>query len=178
MVVVWIIYFVFLFPKTKFIGQAFLFIIPGVSDLLREVELARLGYVLGTLLQSGLPIVDALDSLRDSTAILRYEKFYRHLFINVEEGNSFQKSFGSYKGINGLIPPPLQQMIFSGEQSGKLAETLLVIGKTFEDKTETTSKDLTVVLEPIMLVIVWVAVMGVALAVILPIYTLIGSLHS
>jgi type II secretory pathway component PulF len=58
-----------------------------------------------------------------------------------------------------------------------LPETLLKIGETFDSKTDITTKNLAVVLEPILLLIVWVGVVAVALAVILPIYSLIGGLN-
>jgi type II secretory pathway component PulF len=66
-------------------------------------------------------------------------------------------------------------MVITGEQSGNLVEMLLKAGEMFEAKTETTTKNLSVILEPILLVIVWLGVVGVALAVIMPIYNLIGG---
>ena len=69
-------------------------------------------------------------------------------------------------------------MIFSAEQSGNLPKTLLKIGEIFESKIDTTTKDLTVILEPVLLVVVWAGVVAVALAVILPIYSLIGGFNA
>jgi len=171
-----IVLILFVFPKTKVAGQAILFKIPGVKKLLVELELARFGYILGTLLNSGLPVIEALDSLREAANVRAYQKLYIHLRDNVKEGNSFQKSLTSYKNVDKLIPHHIQQMIIAAEQSGRLSASLLKIGKNFEEKSETTTKDLTVILEPILLVIVWVAVLLVALSVILPIYSLIGGL--
>ena len=76
------------------------------------------------------------------------------------------------------MPTPIQQLIIVGEKSGNLPETLLAISQSFEAKTELTTKNLTVILEPILLVIVWLGVVAVALAVILPIYSLIGSFNA
>ena len=168
-------FFVFSFSKTKFIGQCILFSLPGIKGFIKEVEVARLGYVLGTLLEAGLPITHALDALASATEITQYRKLYIHLRDSVEDGNSFQKSFAAFKNTKHLIPAPIQQLIVAGEQSGSLAETLLKIGQTFETKADTTTKNLTVILEPILLVIVWLGVVAVALAVILPIYNLLGG---
>lgn len=170
-------YFLFFFKKTKNIGQYILMHIPGISRLMKEVEVARFGYLLGTLLEAGLPITLALDSLASATEIIDYRNLYMHLSISVEEGNSLQKSFISFKNTNKLIPSPIQQLIIAGEQSGNLSKTLLKIGGMFEDKSDTTTKNLTIILEPILLVIVWVGVVAVALAVILPIYGLVGGLN-
>lgn len=66
----------------------------------------------------------------------------------------------------------------AGEQSGNLTEILAKISASYEEKTSLTTKNLTVILEPILLVIVWLGVLGVALSVILPIYGLIGGFNS
>lgn len=172
-----IIYFVFIFSKTKFFGQALLIRLPGVKKLIQEVELARFGYILGTLLKAGLPIVDSVDSLYHTATFRSYKKFYSSLKNSIEEGNSFQKSFILYGKTKKIIPVPIQQMIVAAEQSGRLPETLIKIGQIYEEKTENTTKNLTVILEPILLIIVWLGVLAVALAVILPIYRLIGGLN-
>lgn len=172
-----IVYIIFYFPKTKFIGQTILFSFPGIKRLLQEVELTRFGYLLGTLLQAGVPITQALDSLHKATIFSHYKKLYAFLRDSIEEGNSMQKSFSEYKKCSNLIPMPIQSLIVTGEQSGRLSETLIKISETFEARTEHTTKNLTVILEPILLVIVWIGVVAVALAVILPIYNLIGGLN-
>lgn len=173
-----LIYFIFYFPKTKFIGQGLLFSLPGINRLVREIELARFGYMLGTLLEAGIPITSALDSLYKAADFPRYKNLYAHLGGSIEDGNSFQKSFANYNKANKLVPVPIQQLIVAGEQSGNLSGALLRISAHFEAKTEDTTKNLTVILEPVLLVIVWLGVVSVALAVILPIYGLIGGLNT
>lgn len=170
-----IIYFTFFFPKTKSFGQALLFSLPVVGRLIQEIELARLGYLLGTLLEAGLPIIQSLDSLIEATTSLQYKKLYIHIRTKIDEGESFQKSFALYHKVNRFIPATVQQMISTGEQSGNLSGILLNIGRIFENKIETTTKNLTVILEPVLLIIVGVGVLTVALAIILPIYSLIGG---
>ncbi|OGD69039.1 hypothetical protein A3I18_00700 [Candidatus Campbellbacteria bacterium RIFCSPLOWO2_02_FULL_35_11] len=170
-------YLVFFFKKTKFIGQWLLFHLPGIKNLIKEIELARMGYLMGALLDAGLPITDAFDSLSRATTFSFYRNIYLHLKDNINEGFSIQKSFASYPKANRYIPSPIQQMIVAGEKSGSLSKTFSKIGETFERKTEVTTKNLSVILEPILLVIVWVGVVSVALAVILPIYGLIGGLR-
>jgi len=174
-----LIYFVFIFPRTKFVGEALLFSFPVIRKLVKEVELARMGFILGTLLGAGMPVVAALDSLYKASSLRVYKKLYAHMRDSVEEGNSLQKSFSLYpREANRLVPITVQQMIISGEKSAQLSKTLIKIGETFETTTETSTKNLTVILEPILLVIVWIGVVSVALAVILPIYSLLGGLNN
>ncbi|MEK7588332.1 MAG: type II secretion system F family protein [Patescibacteria group bacterium] len=173
-----IIFFFFFFPKTKFLGEYFLFILPGAKTLLKQVEITRFSYVLGTLLSAGISPTEALNSIAHATSFRRYRDMYLFLASSINEGNSFKKSFLLYKNINKLIPPSVQQLIVAGEQSGSLSLTLGKISETYELKTDTTAKDLTVMLEPVLLVIVWLGVVAVAMAVILPIYSLVGQLNS
>lgn len=171
-------FLVFGWSKTKFLGEAIIFSIPGIKTLLLEVEVARFGYLLGTLLEAGLPVTKAIDSLASASEVLRYKKFYLALRESIDSGNSFEKSFAAYKNINALIPPPVQQLIISGEQSGNLNKTLIKVGQVLEAKSDTTTKNLTIIMEPILLVIVWAGVVSVAFAVILPIYSLVGGLNN
>ena len=172
-----IFYFVFYFPKTKIIGQKIIFHIPGVKTLVQQIELSRLGFILGTLLSAGMPLVNALESLEEVSSFRDYKRFYQFLRKNVEEGNSFRKCFIAYRHSNRLIPYPVQQMIVAAEQSGNLKSTLKMIGENFEEKTDISTKNLSVILEPILLFVIWVVVLFVALSVIMPIYSLIGGIN-
>ncbi len=170
------VYFTFYFPKTRVFGQKVLFSIPGIKKLIEELEISRFGYLLGTLINAGLPMLQAIGSLKESTLSPYYRKFYDFLYKNIEEGHSFKESFNLYKGTSRIFPSSIQQIVAAGEQSGNLSPALLKIGTMYEEKTEFTSKNISVALEPILLVLVWMGVMLVAIAVILPIYSLIGGI--
>lgn len=171
------IYFIFFFKYTKNIGQFITFHLPIFKKIIMQMELARFGYLLGSLLEAGMPIVESIKSIKETVDFYNYRKFYTFLESSVEEGNSFQKSFSNYKKINKLFPSPIQQMIVAAEKSGHLSNALLKIGDVFEERLDNTTKNLSVILEPVLLVIVWLGVMAVALAVILPIYGLIGGIQ-
>jgi type IV pilus assembly protein PilC len=172
------IYLLFAAPKTKMIGQAILFHVPGISKLMREVEIARFGYLLGTLLGAGLSVTQALDLMQRATAARRYRKLYAYLQQAFEDGYSFRTSLPKYAKTRALLPPAVQQMIIAGERSGALPETLTNVGAIYEQKADVSTQNLEAMLEPILLIIVWIGVMGVAVAVILPIYSLVGGLEA
>jgi type II secretory pathway component PulF len=132
-----------------------------------------MGYVLGSLLEAGMPIVSALNSLSGVASFHQYKKFYIYLKGSIEEGNSFQKSFEDYKKVDKLIPHSFRQIIIAGERSGNLSKVLYRMGEVFEEKTENITKNLATILEPIFLIIVWLGVVFVSLAVISPIYNLV-----
>jgi type II secretory pathway component PulF len=170
-------YFVFVYPKTKFIGERILFSVPGLRLIIQEVELARMGFIFGSLLQSGVPIMDSLRSMQDATQSSHYKSLYSHVAHHVEEGMSLEESFSTHKRVHMLVPLPVQQLIATGSKTGTLTDVLLKIGIVYEEKSEISSRNLSVILEPALLFVVWIAVVAVALAVILPIYNLIGGIN-
>ncbi len=170
-------YFLFFAKKTKYMGESILLKLPGFSKIIMETELARFGFLLGTLLKAGLIVTDALSSLASSTTTIAYQKLYGSLEKNIGQGNSFESSFKLYKDTNKLIPIHIQQIIITSERSGRLPEVLINIGQTFENKLQITTKNLIVILEPVLLIIIWLGVLFVALSVILPIYSLIGGFN-
>jgi len=172
------LFIIFVFPPTKHIGRAILFRVPGTKKIIQQVELSRFGHLLGSLLKAGVVVTDSLGSLKRATRFPDFEHFYAELEERVAEGDSFEQIINSYKGVDRLIPSPVQGMIIAAENSGNLPGVLQDIGQRFEDKLETSTKNLTVMLEPILLFIVWIAVVGVALAVILPIYSLVGDFNA
>lgn len=168
-------YIIFFFPYTRFIGQAFLLFVPGIKTLIKQIEVTRFSYILGQLLSAGVPIVPALSYLPQSTNIVRYKKLYRFLEKSISEGNTFHKSFQQYKKSAKLIPFSVQQILVTAEQVGNLQPALLGIAHDNDSKIEHTAKNLTTILEPVLLLVVWFGVMVVALAIIMPIYGLLNS---
>ena len=156
-------------------AESVLYLIPGIKTLIYQTELSRLGFIMGSLLEAGLPIVDVLDSLADAFSTNRYRKIALIIKTNVEEGQSIAKTFDKIKDRKAL-PGPIRQLIVSSEQSGNLSTTLLKISDIYEEKAEITAQNLETVLEPIILILIAVGVLFVALSVILPIYSLLGGI--
>lgn len=158
------------------LAEGLLFKLPGLKQLFFESEISRFGFILGSLLEAGLPVVEALDSLSDSMATKRYRDITAQMKASIDEGNSFVTTFENIKDKKAF-PGPIRQLIVSGEKSGNLAQTLLKMSKIYEDKAEITAKNLETLLEPVILVLIAIGVLFVALAVIVPIYSLIGGLE-
>lgn len=171
-------YVLFVGPRTRRSGQRLLLHTPGVSPLLHDIEIARFGYLMGTLLNAGLPVTQALDLMQKATESPAYINLYAALDTAFDNGKSFKESFAKNKRTAKLLPPPVQQMIIAGEQSGNLPETMLNISRIYEEKSDAAMRNLEAVLEPVLLIIIWLGVLGVAVAVILPIYSLISGLQT
>ncbi len=93
-VLVGAIFFLFFFPRTRVIGEYILASLPGVRTLIQEIELTRLGFVLGGLLTSGVPILESLHSLSEATDLVRYRRFYLYLEREIGQGTSLRSAAG------------------------------------------------------------------------------------
>jgi len=167
-----IVYFLFSFPKTRFIGHSILFHLPISSKLIKEAELARFTYLLGTQLQSGISILEALRVMPTTTTYKNYEIFYSELENRISEGFSFSEAIINIKGSKSFLPSSVIQLIRAGERSGTLSEMLIKIGEKYEERVQQTAKTIPTILEPILLVLVGGLVATIALGVVLPIYNL------
>ncbi|HUD06774.1 MAG TPA: type II secretion system F family protein [Candidatus Saccharimonadales bacterium] len=176
-VVVAFIFAVKLSFRVRAFSEAIMFHIPGIKKLLFQTEIARFGYIFGTLLEAGLPVVAALQSLSGSMVTRRYQVFAYDLSNQIDVGNSFAKILANKKNRQ-MLSGAICQIVVSAEKSGTLSESLLKIGESYEDKADITAHNLETLLEPIILVIIAVGVLFVALGVFLPIYSLIGNLNA
>ncbi len=170
-------YILFGAPKTRFIGLRLLYATPGVGRLMQEVEISQFGYLFGTLLEAGLPIIQALTLLATASSAPQYQKFYQYLGTSLGEGYSIKDSLSRYPRNAKLLPPAVQQMVIAGERSGSLSEVLLTVGRTYEQKSDITTENLETIMEPVLLIFVAAGVIAVAISVILPIYSLVGGLN-
>lgn len=173
-----LVYGLFFFKPTQKFGDMLVLHIPGLKTLVKQVEIERFGFLLGTLLDSGLPINTALESLQRISRIHAYKRMYAAIATDINNGLSLEKSFQRAPRAKRLIPQPVLEVIAAGERSGRLPSVLSEIGERYEQKSEISTENLNQMLEPFLLVFVWLGVMVIALAVIVPIYGLVGNLNN
>jgi len=169
------IYCLFYYQPIRSVGERILFFVPGVGQLIRESEIARFGYLMGTLLEAGIPIDHTIQSVARETPLVIFRRLYESLASGIEEGITFQKWFRANPESVRYIPRTVQQMLVVSERSGSLSKTFLAISKNYEARNEITGKKLSAALEPILLIVLWVGVLFLALSIFLPLYSLIGS---
>lgn len=171
-----IIYLVFINKRTNFIGEKMLLRMPVINALIKNVEIARFGYTLSTLLDSGVNFLNSLQSVRDSTSIRAYRNFYERLKTRVELGESIDNIMKTEDPAGFLLPFYVQQMIAVSEHTGGLTTTLMKIHKIHEDKVNEATENLSTLLEPILMIAIFGIVLFLGMAVLSPIYGLIGGL--
>ena len=125
-----------------------------------------------TLTQETRCVICQNQNLADSNAPIAND-----LRTKIDEGNAFSKILVDPR-FRAMLSGTICQIIISAEKSGNLAQSLMRIGENYEDKADITARNLETLLEPIVLVLIAIAVLFVALAVFLPIYSLIGSFNA
>lgn len=155
--------------------QWVMFRVPGIGSLAREATIARFGVILGGLLKAGVPVVEAMDSLVEVTPIVAYRKLYARMRDHITIGDSFSKSFAAIKGSQKLLPPSVQQLVITGEKSGALADIMLKVADIYDKKASETAQKLPVILEPMLLLFIGGLVGTIAFAIIVPIYSIVGT---
>lgn len=169
-------YLIFIYKKTRWIGETMLLRIPATRGIVEDMELARFGYIMGSLLKAGVSLPQALKSMEDSTSFVLYKRFYAALGTQVTEGHSLYNSMNNYPHSERFFPSYLSRLLSAGEMSGSLSETLLDIGSMYEAKTENLAQTLSVMLEPIIMVVVGLFVAFLAIAIIAPVYGITGAI--
>lgn len=155
--------------------QQFIFKVPGIGTMAKAATIARFGVILGSLLRAGVPLVESIRSMAEVTDTVYYRRLYFRLASEIEVGQSFASAFEIIKSSKKLIPASVQQLIITGERSGRIAEMLMRIADIYEKKAEDAAQRLPVVLEPMLLLFIGGLVGTIAFAIIVPIYSIVGS---
>ena len=149
-----------------------LFSFPLISELIKQVDLTRFTRSLYYLLSSGIPIVSALELTED--VVLRHD--ITHIIEQSKQTVITGKRLSdSLKNFKKIIPSIMIKIIEAGEKTGSLDESLKEVSEYLDYQVSNNLTRLTVLLEPIMLVAVGVVVGGMMIAIIGPIYGLIGQ---
>jgi len=148
--------------------------LPLFGQIFKNLNLAFFSRTLNTLLKSGVPLMEALEISAETMP----NGFYKQKLIlakaGVERGEKISQSLKSFPKI---FPPVFSEMILVGEQSGTLEESLLYLAEFHEEEVDSTLKNLSIIIEPLLLILVGIFVAFVAIAIITPIYRFSGQLR-
>lgn len=147
---------------------------PVFGKILVQVNLARFFRVFSTLMEAGVPIDSTLSICKNVMRNHSYKSAISRMKISVERGNSMARSIS---GNPRLFPVLVDNMMVVGERTGNLAESLIYLGQFYEEEVDEKMKNLSTVLEPILLIVIGSLVAFVAFSIIGPIYTLSGGIR-
>lgn len=146
--------------------------LPIFGKILQEVYIARFADNLAVLLAGGIPIIRALTVVSSVINNTQYQAIFLRAADEVKIGGQMSDVFRKFP----LIPPIVSQMVKIGEESGQIDLVLKHVASFYEQETDQATKNLSSLIEPILIVVLGVAVSILAFSIILPIYNLAGQM--
>jgi type IV pilus assembly protein PilC len=147
--------------------------LPLFSSLLKKINAGRTSRTLASLISSGVNILDALSITKDVLQNYRYKQILENARNEVQKGIPLSESF---KKASDIYPILLGEMLAVGEETGKISEMLNRIAVFYEEEVAETTKDLTTVIEPLLMVIVGIVVGFFAISMITPMYSMLEGI--
>ncbi len=156
-------------PRGKFQWHTLLLRVPVFGLLNKKVTVSRFSRTLGTLLSSGVPVMQALDVTGKASGNKVVEKSIESVRVSIREGESISVPMEA----SGIFPPMVTQMIAVGEETGKLDAMLNKISEFYDMEVEATLSALTSLLEPLLMVFMGGMVGFIVVAMFMPMFQLI-----
>ncbi len=151
--------------------DAILLKLPLIGEVVTKIVLNRTMASMSTLLSSGVPMVQTLETSASAANNLVVKEAIMTAARSVAEGNTTSSALKA----TAVFPPLVLQMVTSGEKTGELPAMLEYVGSLYARETDAKVKSLTSVIEPIMIVVLGGIVGFIAISVIVPIYSLVGG---
>ncbi len=145
---------------------------PIIGDLQRKSSVARFSRTLGTLVTSGVPILQALNITRDTAGNVVISDAIDKVHEAVKEGESVVAPLQA----SGVFPSMVISMVDVGEETGQLPEMLLKVADVYDDEVDSSVAALTSILEPVMIVILALVVGSVVFALFLPLIKMVSTM--
>lgn len=147
--------------------------LPAIGTIAKEVQSARTARTLSSLLSSGVDIVVALGVTIDVVQNSLYKKALDTARIAIQKGEPMS---GVFIMNEHLYPPFVGEMIAVGEETGKISEMLLGVAVYYEQEVEEKTKDLSTIIEPILMIIIGLGVGVFAISMLSPTYSLVDAI--
>ena len=158
--------------KGKFIFDKIKLHLPIFGSLVQKAVVARITRTLGTLISSGVPILQALNIVRDTSGNEVFGRAISMVHDSIREGESIATPLQTSK----IFPPMVINMIDVGEETGALDSMLMKIADTYEEEVDIAVGGLTTLLEPILIVLMGVVVGFIVIALFLPLVKLASAI--
>src|SRR6516162_176204 len=162
-----------LFKRTKFgrhVWDKFKLKMPVIGPVISKVAISRFTRTLGTLVSSGVPILQALTIVKETAGNIIVSGAVNSVHESVKEGETITAPLEA----SGIFPPMVISMVDVGEQTGALPEMLLKIADNYDDEVDNAVAAMTSLLEPIMIVFLAVIVGSIVIAMFLPLIDLMN----
>lgn len=145
--------------------------IPLIGKLIKKIYMSRFTRTTGTLVASGLPILNIIDTTSEVMGNRVYQKSLKKVSGAIESGQTFSEALKEEKKV---FPPMIYHLVYVGEKSGKLDYILLSMADFFDKEIEVTTNNLANLVEPILIIFIGAGVGLIVASVIGPIYSLVN----
>jgi type IV pilus assembly protein PilC len=159
-------------PKGRYMMDKFMLNLPVLGQVLRKIAVARFTRTLGTLITSGVPILEGLSITARTSGNAVLEDALMKVRKAVEEGRTIVDPLKEC----GVFPNMVTQMIGVGEATGAMDAMLQKIADFYEDEVDAATKDMLTLLEPLMIGFLGIAVGGIVVSLYLPLFSMISKL--
>lgn len=156
-------------PKGKFIFQSLLLKTPVLSPIIKKINLARFSRNVSSLLQTDIPIIKTFQITAKVLGNLHYRQALNDMSKKIKEGGKISDVINSYPK---LFTPVVAQMVAVGEETGELDNILLELAEFYEEEVDLIMENLPSIIEPLLILVLGLGVGGVAVAIIMPMYSL------
>ena len=153
-------------PRVRNVVDPLKLKVPVFGPLFQKIAIARFTRNLGTMIHSGVPILQALDIVADTTGNVVVGNAVRDVQESVRQGESLARPLNNHP----VFPPMVVQMLSVGEDTGALDEMLHKISEFYDQEVEATTEALTSLIEPIMIAVMGVVIGGMIIALYMPIF--------
>ena len=160
-------------PKGSVLFDQFILKAPLFGDLTRKNGISRFSRTLGTLVTSGVPILQALNITKETAGNAVISTAIGKIHDAVREGESIVRPMEA----SGVFPPMVISMVDVGEETGQLPEMLLKVADLYDDEVDSAVAGLTSLMEPIMIVFLAVVVGSIVIALFLPLIGIISGMQ-
>jgi type IV pilus assembly protein PilC len=174
-VIVAVVIFLLIINKTKLgrlLWDKFTLNMPALGPVISKVAISRFTRTLGTLVSSGVPILQALTIVKETAGNVVIANAIVKVHESVKEGETITAPMEA----SGVFPPMVVSMVDVGEQTGAMPEMLLKIADNFDEEVDNAVSAMTSLLEPIMIVFLAVIVGSIVIAMFLPLINMISNL--
>ena len=159
-------------PRGRYLWDKMMLNLPVMGNVLRKIAVARFTRTLGTLITSGVPIIEGLTITAKTSGNAVLEEALLKVRKAIEEGRTIVEPLKE----SGVFPNMVTQMIGVGEATGAMDNMLQKIADFYEDEVDAATKDMLTLLEPLMIAFLGVAVGGIVISLYMPLFSMIGKL--
>jgi len=158
-------------PSGRATADRFKLNMPLFGKIFRKVYMARFSRTLGTMLQSGIPMLEAIRIVKGAIDNVHVEEVLEKSMQGVKGGKALSSTLEDKEEFIKLVP----QMIKIGEQSGAIDAMLDRVATYYENEVDEEVKNISTTIEPLLMVVLGVTVGGVIAAILMPVYSLVGT---